>query len=1120
MIKKTDIQRELEHLKKESEVIKKLRKSNQLHPRPYRPFSDESRAEKVELRIRNGVEPSREAENSFSFSSLFQSTQEKQQKAELNKMADIHFTKKEYIKAIEHYDKLLILNSKFINGHIFKGLALFRVKSYEKALVCFENALQINSSNSYAMFNRSVVLYSLGRNREALECAANLLKSDAKFIGAFELMKEHIIDVLGKTRELYKLGSYKESLLGYEQLLLTSNHLGGLKIKAEIGRALCLSKLGRYSEALKYFDEKLNDENYLKNAFPDRLLLEMHINKGICIYHLYGYEMALEYFTNFNDSNLYPRELMKRINPSANKYQAVASDNAKNQKSVSEENSKKHFEEFINILYQKSRDDRHSDIYFKLILIIDPENIKTLESWLRLCRYKREPFDFLEKTKTLMKLNPMKRKNYIEECVYFLHSEYSYSNLIEFCEGLELNEIDDLILLKKGIALSRLKRYQEALSCFDSVFANTTKEQIPKKYDIEYCGFQNERGNALYHLGRYSEALECFEIECSIHHGRINSKLEKYKQLNKHYLLPDEGMNLCLDKLKSFNEPKISEDQMQVPPPPPIEAELHPTLENKTSAELDQSIRKRAKTEVPESLQPIHSPSKTVLKNIPESNAGEIKINQEQLQFIKDLQASGLQSEMIQQWQQQLSEFPLSLDELQHYKCWVKSFSGKIKQLENEINETNLMLARDPQTQHEQNHINGRLKLKNYHRRLQKELSAFVTCYFLAPADIFKLNDNMKDSAIGAIGSIPIAGQFLKVLTSSLSFANKKYRIYQMNRLNELFIDLPHITQVICTFARQVTIAQEKVIEQKTQPKSKGLTKVKEFFKNVKDKLDHPGIKLVTEDKMALLDAAYLLEQILSGDAKIDRNQDLASQFVKVVTEEVYQPKKFSDTTVIQTKSVVFSIDPTILNTLRLPSTTPSNDASQALSMEAVQQLLKEQSRVYEETLRKQQEQFELNKQNQEKENRKLLAETEVARKKAEAAQEDIINIKKSLLPKNNEVSGSTKSLEQLDPPARRTAESQQVDTSQVLSKHDDQIRAVFEEMAVLKENQKNTTIALNNVQNKTGIIPGKAESKRMQIAQYTADLEAKKRQEEDRIRTEQKRKAQALLNRGLPDLV
>lgn len=286
------------------------------------------------------------------------------------------------------------------------------------------------------------------------------------------------------------------------------------------------------------------------------------------------------------------------------------------------------------------------------------------------------------------------------------------------------------------------------------------------------------------------------------------------------------------------------------------------------------------------------------------AQAVTVTITSEQVELLRTLQSFETQTITLDQIQVQLQQCSFLKEDIKACNKWMKTVTAKVTQLESGMAKASQLLGKDPQTQNEQGYINQRPKLLSYQQRLQRELCCFISCYFLAPAGILKLEDDKKDTAISMMSEIPIAGSFLKILTKGLSHINKKYRHLQMNRLNELFISLDHITKECVVFARQITLVKETTIEQQVDIKYEGFDKVKELYQTLKDTFeklwkglvtsDKTGVTLCAQDKLAVLDAAFLLQQILSEEVKIDKEQSLSAQFITVLTGQTYQPRQFA----------------------------------------------------------------------------------------------------------------------------------------------------------------------------------------------------------------------------------
>lgn len=345
------------------------------------------------------------------------------------------------------------------------------------------------------------------------------------------------------------------------------------------------------------------------------------------------------------------------------------------------------------------------------------------------------------------------------------------------------------------------------------------------------------------------------------------------------------------------------------------------------------------------------------------------KLNSDVLRFTAP--ASGMPGQRTETTTNAVSLIPeverqlrhLSREEFGTFRDW----SGKIKNLEFSLKEIQLKMHLDLKSKQEQDYIDLYPRLKNYQNRLQAELNRFILCYFLAPAGIFKLEDNKKDAILAAIGYIPAAGSFLKILTAALSAANKKYRLYQINRVSELFKSSEEISSIISVVARKAALSKEHLILKQQEIHHEGIDKLKGYYHMVKEVLEHQwkdlskgdktGVTLYVEDKLAVLDCAYLLQQIMSGKAKIDKTMDLAAQFIAIIAGEPYKP--------------VFL--PAI------PRPLPSSSGHLNANVREMMQELREQGEI----LKLHREEFEVHKKKQESELQKQQEELRKQQQKA-----------------------------------------------------------------------------------------------------------------------------------------
>jgi len=140
--------------------------------------------------------------------------------------------------ALNHFERVVIVNPKFFKGWHYKGFALYELGKYVESIECYDKALEINPQYAEAWSNRGNLLYELGRYEEALACCNKALEINPGFEPAWN----------NKGNSLYGLGRYKESLECYEKALEIDPKLE----RAKFNKNLTLMHLpGRVDEAVE-----------------------------------------------------------------------------------------------------------------------------------------------------------------------------------------------------------------------------------------------------------------------------------------------------------------------------------------------------------------------------------------------------------------------------------------------------------------------------------------------------------------------------------------------------------------------------------------------------------------------------------------------------------------------------------------------------------------------------------------------------------------------------------------------------------------------------------------------------------------------------------------------------
>jgi tetratricopeptide (TPR) repeat protein len=174
---------------------------------------------------------------------------------------------KKYEEAVEHFDKVIEMDSYYFKAWRYKGFALDDLGRHKEALVCYDRALEIKPDYEDAWYNKGIALGHLGRHKEALVCYDKALEIKPDYEDAWN----------NKGYALGRLGRHEEALVCYDKAL-------EIKPDDEIPRTnknLALLLLGRVKEAererkIVYSDRKKEiSESELSSEEKKAELLEV-----------------------------------------------------------------------------------------------------------------------------------------------------------------------------------------------------------------------------------------------------------------------------------------------------------------------------------------------------------------------------------------------------------------------------------------------------------------------------------------------------------------------------------------------------------------------------------------------------------------------------------------------------------------------------------------------------------------------------------------------------------------------------------------------------------------------------------------------------------------------------
>ncbi len=119
------------------------------------------------------------------------------------KLGDFEYESNNYEKALEHYDKALVVDPEYVTAWIKKGLSLRGLGGFEKAIRCYDKALEIDPNHAEVWYNKGLALRSLGRFDEAVKFYDKAIELDPNYHKAW-INKALALDALGQSEEAIK----------------------------------------------------------------------------------------------------------------------------------------------------------------------------------------------------------------------------------------------------------------------------------------------------------------------------------------------------------------------------------------------------------------------------------------------------------------------------------------------------------------------------------------------------------------------------------------------------------------------------------------------------------------------------------------------------------------------------------------------------------------------------------------------------------------------------------------------------------------------------------------------------------------------------------------------------
>jgi len=446
----------------------------------------------------------------------------------------------------------------------------------------------------------------------------------------------------------------------------------------------------------------------------------------------------------------------------------------------------------------------------------------------------------------VLKINP----NYAgachgKACALFVLGRYDKA-IAFYDDVLKVNPNDWLIHYYKGYALKSLNRYDDAITSYDAslrLYSNTP---------YAYTG----KGEALLALKRFSEALESFTAALKIDLKDVNAI---------------KGKQLAYSKLQQQS----------------LESKEHSVQDKQDGEAKEQALAVSTKADEKLFTPPeVKVDSAVATVGAVASSPPTSPVSTELVTWMQELKSNGLELTSWQAFGQQMQDCKTAGISFTDIKHAIIQLQTQLMLIDQHLLAVNQELELDPDAKAEQEYINKHSKLLNYQRKIQQELIKFIVAYSLGTTGIYTLEPNKIGMILNALGDAPMVGTVLKVVIKGFQFANTKYEAYRTNRLTELFHGIKEVEHAILRFSRQLTLAKEEKIQEQITVTRSGVTgRLQGIYEAVKDTIyeqwhslklsDSTGLDFKGEERLALLDAAFLVESILSGETVI-KAQDLA----------------------------------------------------------------------------------------------------------------------------------------------------------------------------------------------------------------------------------------------------
>ena len=222
---------------------------------------------------------------------------------------DVYFKQKNYLQAIDYYDKALEIDPKnesirynrflanqylskekqdYIESLHNKGNALYDQGKYQEAKDCYYKILKIDPTFASTLVKKGSDLVTQGKYQEAIEWYDMALSTDPNYISVLNL----------KGLALYNQGKYQEAIECYDKALIVDPNF----FMAKYNKGLALQRLSKEKSSSSYdtmpkglMPADWKPLSYSNKPVPSEETDALN-DKGLDLYNQGKYQEAIEYF--------------------------------------------------------------------------------------------------------------------------------------------------------------------------------------------------------------------------------------------------------------------------------------------------------------------------------------------------------------------------------------------------------------------------------------------------------------------------------------------------------------------------------------------------------------------------------------------------------------------------------------------------------------------------------------------------------------------------------------------------------------------------------------------------------------------------------------------------------